>query len=213
MPGKETPVYQLLVELNDLEPRIWRRLLVRSDLGLDYLHAAIQIAMGWTNSHLHQFTLGETRYSSPALGMNEDRYEGEPLVKNEGHCILWGITAAQERQFLYEYDFGDSWEHVVTIEKADVPAEALDGYALCLDGARACPPDDCGGTSGYEDLLEIIKNPKHEEYKEMKEWLGRPFDPEAFDKAGINKFLKKLKWKHPTIDQLGGILMERDDGK
>jgi hypothetical protein len=82
--------------------------------------------------------------------------------------------------------------------------------AVCLGGARACPPEDCGGTSGYDNLLKILRNPKHEEHESMKEWLGRPFDPQAFDIASVNTCLKNLKWPRTTESQLRKVLMARD---
>ena len=113
-------------------------------------------------------------------------------------------------QFGYEYDFGDSWEHQITVEKILPPDAAAATVALCLDGARACPPEDCGGVWGYTDLLKILKNRKHPEHGSMTEWLGRPFDAEAFDPAKANRWLRKLKWPCVTEAQLRKVLMARD---
>ena len=111
---------------------------------------------------------------------------------------------------VYEYDFGDSWEHIVTVEKI-LPVEAsTSATAVCLAGSRACPPEDCGGIWGYEELLKALKNKKHPEHRSMKEWLGRPFDPEFFDVAKINNWLRKLKWPRVTESQLRKVLMARD---
>jgi Plasmid pRiA4b ORF-3-like protein len=108
-------------------------------------------------------------------------------------------------------DLGDSWRHTVTVEKI-LPADASTSTiaAVCLAGSRACPPEDCGGIPGYFELLEALKDKKHPEHRSMKEWLGRPFDPEFFDVAKTNHWLKKLKWPRVTDAQLGKILMARD---
>jgi hypothetical protein len=111
----------------------------------------------------------------------------------------------------YEYDFGDSWNHQITVEKILTHDPAAATVALCLDGARACPPEDCGGPWGYDNLTEILRNPKHEEHDSMKEWLGRPLDPEAFDVEKVNTYLRKLKWPRTTESQLRKVLMARDD--
>jgi hypothetical protein len=111
----------------------------------------------------------------------------------------------------YEYDFGDSWNHQITVEKILTPDPAAATVALCLDGARACPPEDCGGPWGYDNLLKILRNPKHEEHESMKEWLGHPLDPEAFDAEKVNTCLRKLKWPRTTEGQLRKVLMARDN--
>jgi len=114
-------------------------------------------------------------------------------------------------RFEYEYDFGDSWEHEITVEKILPPDAAAVTVALCLDGARACPPEDCGGVWGYANLLKILKNRKHPEHRSMREWLGRPLDAKAFDSAKINTWLRKLKWPRVTEAQLRKVLMGRDN--
>ena len=202
------PMYQLKIELAGIAPPIWRRLLVRGDMNLGLLHAVIQVAMGWTNSHMHQFTIGNVRYSDP--GMDDDMGPDETPDRDEGKTALIEAVPQEKAELVYEYDFGDSWEHLVTVERIVWRDESFDGLAQCLEGSRACPPDDCGGIGGYADLLEIIKNPKHKEFKSMMEWLGRKFDPEAFDVGKINTCLRKLKWPRTTDPQLAKILMARD---
>jgi len=112
--------------------------------------------------------------------------------------------------FPYEYDFGDSWDHQITVEDILEPSTGATRKAECLGGARACPPEDCGGLGGYADLLKILKSPRHREHKSMKEWLGRPFDSEFFDIEAANVCLRKLTWPHVSISQLASILSERD---
>ena len=163
---------------------------------LGWLHAVLQVAMGWTNSHLHQFRVGELLYSD--LRHNSPEFEGEPEILDEHQATLQQV-APQEKDVLgYEYDFGDSWEHRITVEKILPPDPAAAMIARCLDGARACPPEDCGGVWGYDNLLKIIKNPKHQEHASIMEWLGAGFDAEAFDADEANTYLRK-------------VLMARDD--
>lgn len=204
----QAPVYQLKVTLEGIEPAIWRRLQVPGNASLGWLHAVLQVAMGWTNSHMHQFNVGERLYSDPRVETDDDLG-----VLDENVTAVMEIAPRVKSAFLYEYDFGDSWEHWVIVEKVLDPDPAASTVAQCLDGARACPPDDCGGAFGYANLLEIIMDPKHEEYEEMMEWLGGKFDPEAFDRDKINKYLKKLRWPRVTERQLAGVLMQRDGVK
>ena len=185
----ETPndVYQIKITLSHLRPPIWRRILVQ-DCSLDKLHEHIQTAMGWTNSHLHDFRIGEKRYADP--GLMEEEFEelgyggstaielSEVLPKSAGRF-----------RFIYQYDFGDSWEHEVLFEKR-LPAVAGQKYPVCLAGARACPPEDVGGIPGFCDFLDAIEDPDHEQHDELLEWAG-PFDPEAFDPVRATKRMKK----------------------
>ena len=205
------PVYQLKVVLEGIEPTIWRRLQVPGNASLGWLHAVIQVAMGWTNSHLHQFIAGKRVYSDPSFDLDED--EGSPRVFDEDSTPLAEVARRVRSTFTYEYDFGDSWDHRITVEKILDPDPAAVGHALCLDGERACPPEDCGGVWGYADLLETIMDPKHGEYDSMMEWLGGDFDPEAFDRDRVNRYLKALRWPRTTVGQLAGVLMRRDDVK
>lgn len=200
------PVYQIKVTLMDSEPEIWRRILVSGDANLGLLHAIIQIAMGWTNSHLHQFIADNTFYSDPGLEIETEEME------NEYNMLLCEVAPEIGESFMYEYDFGDGWEHLIEVEKIiNEGAVRYPSHPICLDGARACPPEDCGGSGGYMDLCEIIQNPGHEEYESMMEWLNSDFDPDAFDIQKVNKYLKKIKWGKPNWEQLGKLLMERDE--
>ncbi len=205
------PIYHLKVSLEGLEPAIWRLLQVPGNASLGWLHAVIQVAMGWTNSHLHQFVVGKRLYSDPSFDLDE--FEDTPRVLDENATAIAEVAPRVKSAFVYEYDFGDSWDHRITVEKILDPDPAAGGFAHCLDGERACPPDDCGGVGGYANLLEVIMDPKHEEYEFMMEWLGGAFDPEAFDCEGINKHLRKLKWPRVTERQLASVLMRRDGVK
>jgi Plasmid pRiA4b ORF-3-like protein len=203
------PIYQLKVELLGSEPPIWRRLQVPGTANLGWLHAVLQTAMGWTNSHLHHFLTGKARYSDPRH--NEDLGFGDEPDRDENTALLSGIAPKKGAKFNYEYDFGDSWQHEITAERILPPGSGFAASAHCLGGARACPPEDCGGIWGYANLLEVLGNLKHPEHKSMKEWLGGPFDAEMFDTAHINTWLRKLKWPRVTEAQLRKVLMGRDN--
>jgi Plasmid pRiA4b ORF-3-like protein len=167
-------VFQLKVTLLGTQPPIWRRVLVDGSSTLDQLHEVIQAAFGWWNYHLHEFDVGRTRYGVP----DPDEDWGEP-PRDERRTRLDAI-AGEGSSFQYTYDFGDGWDHKIAVEKL-MPADSAPTIPACIDGRRACPPEDCGGTWGYRELLEILADPNHPEHDERREWLGRPFDPEAFD--------------------------------
>lgn len=177
-------IYQIKVTLKHSRPPIWRRLQVPADTKLGKLHDILQAAMGWTDSHLHAFRVGDTSYGVPDPDFPDD-------MKSERSARLDRI-AGERGTLIYEYDFGDGWEHELKIEKI-LPAEKGKRYPLCLAGSRACPPEDCGGVFGYARLLEVLTDPKHEEHEETLEWLGEDFDPEAFDLNEVNQGLKVLR--------------------
>lgn len=205
---KRVPTYELKVVLPGFKPSIWRRLQVPGDASLDWLHAVLQVAIGWTNSHLHQFTVGEQCYSDTRYHQAE--FEGDAEIIEEREVGLCQIAPRKGAVLGYEYDFGDSWTHEIVVEAIRSTADASVRMAVCLGGSGACPPEDCGGVPGYTELLKTLKNRKHPEHKSTKEWLGRAFDPEVFDLARTNLWLRKLKWPHPTEAQLRKILMGRD---
>ena len=202
------PTYQLKITLELVKPAIWRRLTVPGNANLGWLHAAIQLAMGWTNGHLHQFEVGGRLFSDPHVHFAES--EGDPEILDEAKFSLSEVAPYRKDLLRYEYDFGDSWRHTIIVEKVLPPEPDVAAVAVCMAGKRACPPDDCGGPWGYQNLLKILRNPKHEEHNSMKEWLGRAFDPEAFDPASANACLRMLKWPRTSEEQLRRALMKRD---
>ena len=204
------PVYQLKVVLIGSKLSIWRRLQVPGNANLGWLHAVLQVAVGWTNSHLHHFFVGEVRYSDPRFD-DDMGIDVEPDPDEAKVTLAQAVPNEHGFRFGYEYDFGDSWEHEITVEKALPSDITTTAVAICLDGARACPPEDCGGVWGYNNLLRILKNWKHPEYRDMKEWIGGAWDAEAFDLAKTNKWLAKLKWPRVTDAQLRKVLMGRDN--
>jgi hypothetical protein len=167
-------VFDLKVTLLDTKPPIWRRVLVDGRSTLDHLHDVIQAAFGWWNCHLHEFEIGHTRYAVP----DPDEDWGEP-PRDERRTRLDAV-AGEGSSFRYAYDFGDGWDHRVVVEKV-LSSDTATRAPACIDGRRACPPEDCGGTWGYRELLEILADPAHPEHDKRREWLGRPFDPEAFE--------------------------------
>lgn len=179
-------VYQLKVTLKGSHPPIWRRLQVRGDIPLSRLHRVLQIVMGWTDSHLHQFRVGARYYGVT------DREFGDSETLDERRFQLSQIAQTDKARFIYEYDFGDSWEHEIAVEKIFKPDQALK-HPLCLAGKRACPPEDVGGVWGYERFLQVIQDLDDPEHEELLEWIGGEFDPEAFDLEGVNGLLKRVK--------------------
>ncbi len=179
-----TAIFQLKITLAEIEPPIWRRVLVPAEIRLDKLHDVLQAAMGWTNSHLHQFTIRDRRFSDPRF---DD--DGELEFEDERKVPLDRLVGAGQT-LSYEYDFGDSWEHEVLVEEIREPESRM-SYPACIAGARACPPEDAGGTPGYARLLESIADPKDPEHDEFLTWLGGVFDPEGFD---LNLTNRALRW-------------------
>ncbi len=176
-------IYQLKVTLAGSRPPIWRRVLVPGDMVLGQLHLVLQIAMGWTDSHLHQFVCNRICY-----GIRDDEFGIDMDVEDENDYRLNQLLTSEKDTMIYEYDFGDGWEHKMVLEKV-LPFDRNKKLPLCIKGKRACPPEDCGGVWGYQELIETLKDPKHPEYEEMLEWVGEDFDPEAFDIDEVNELL------------------------
>lgn len=181
-------VFRFKLTLLETKPPIWRRIEV-PDGTLDSLHEHIQCAMGWTNSHLHQFVIGRRTYGDPQL--LDDGFEDNEF---EDSTDIWlsDLFAKVRRpfRFEYQYDFGDDWRHEVVLE--EIGGKEPGGvYPRCLAGARACPPEDVGGTWGYEHFLEVLQDPRHEEHEDMLRWAGGKFDPERFDAKKATKLMQK----------------------
>jgi hypothetical protein len=181
---------QLKVTLEGIKPAIWRRMLVSANIELPTFHAVLQLAFDWTNSHLHAFRIGDRSYETYDPDLWED-WPGGPEKLDEGEFRLCDLLHAKGDRLTYLYDFGDGWRHDVLIEKV-LPA-TRPAPTTCLAGARAAPPEDCGGIPGYYHLVQAIANPRHPEHRRLLEWLGDPYDPEAIDLAVINSRLKSAK--------------------
>lgn len=184
---KAAAIYQLKITLKDIRPPIWRRVQVRSDVTLSHLHWVIQLSMGWTNSHLHSFTIHDQEYGipMPELGFAELEPEDERPIK------LSSFIPGAKFKFFYLYDFGDSWEHEILVEKV-LNAEVDVDYPVCIKAKRACPPEDCSGSGGYRQFVEIIQDTEHPEHLSMLEWVGGEFDPEDAEFDEINPCLKMI---------------------
>lgn len=183
--------YQFKIQLWDVDnPEVWRQVQVPAQATFYKLHQVIQAAFGWENSHLFQFS-PEGYGSSPEIGIpNPEFGEG---VQDAKKIKLKDIFKEEEQTFVYLYDFGDDWMHLITLEK--ITAEKLPN-AVCIAGEGRCPPEDCGGFPGYENLKEILADPKHPEHAEMKEWLGlkknQKWDAATFDLKKTNLAIQKL---------------------
>lgn len=183
--GVSDQVYQLKITLRGSKPPIWRRVMVPGKFSLYKLHQVIQRAMGWEDSHLHQFIIDGEYYSIPSSD------DWEPVI-DERRYALSRIARHEKSKFVYEYDFGDNWEHTILVEKI-LPAETGVEYPLCLKGKRACPPEDVGGVWGYEGFLEAVRDPGHEEHETYLEWIDGGFDSEEFHLDMINQALRQVK--------------------
>jgi hypothetical protein len=177
-------IYQIKITLCDSFPPIWRQFHVKSDVSLAKLHGVIQCVMGWTDSHLRQFTIVGNEYGM----LDEDGDNGDLL--DERRFTLGELISSG--RFQYQYDFGDEWEHVLEIEQV-LPRDASIRYPVCTAGERACPPEDVGGISGYKEFLKAIKDPRHRDHKHYREWIGGDFDPEEFDMNAVNRLLRTLR--------------------
>lgn len=183
-------IHQIKISLREIKPLIWRRILVSSQIRLSDLHEVFQHTMPWLGYHMHQFKIGEVNYGQPSDDDDDYGYE----VLNEKDFVLEEIAPKEKANFLYEYDFGDDWFHEVRVEKI-IPIDESQTYPICIDGARAVPPEDCGGPFGYDELQNTLSDSSNSEYDEMKTWaeslLGHPFDPEYFELNRINQNLRK----------------------
>jgi hypothetical protein len=176
-------LYQLDIRLADIEPPIWRQIIVSGNITLFRLHQIFQVVMGWEHAHLHGFQAGEKRYGEPDP-------DDDLFLKNDHQVRLRTIAREPGACFTYLYDFGDSWCHDVTVEQIESATETV--YSHCFDGARAAPPEDCGGVGRYLHLLEVLRDRRHQEYQELRQWAGKHYDPDLFSLQAINSALAAL---------------------
>jgi hypothetical protein len=188
------PIYQLKVTLVGIDPPVWRRIQLYRHKSFYDLHLTLQAAMGWLNYHLHQFKVaGLTITDEETLEEWADWVENLRSVDHH-EARLMDYVREVGTAFTYEYDFGDSWEHQLVLEKV-LPVEPGAHYPRCLDGARATPPEDVGGIWGYVHFLEAIRDPEDPEHEEYLYWVGGTFDPEAFDSRTVNRrFREGYRW-------------------
>ena len=166
------------------KPPIWRRMQITSETTLVQFHRIMQCVMGWEGSHLYQFVIGGIAYGDPGM-------VGEWDAEDARTVTLVALVRGERSKLLYEYDFGDSWEHELLVEKI-LPLDEGKRYPVCLTGKRACPPEDCGGVWGYASFLDALHDPEHPEHEEMRDWIGGAFDPEGFDLDEVNVALQRL---------------------
>ena len=180
------PIYRLRVTLAGTEPPVWRSVLVSGNMTIKKLHLVIQAAMGWTNSHLHLCASADEKehLSDPRAGLDH--------AKDEGKVKLRSFAPRVGDRCGYEYDLGDSWKHDVLVEEIVTPQES-GRWPRCVDGAMACPPEDCGGVGGYQELVAAMRDPRHPDRQRFIEWLGSEFRPDAFDIEETNRRLSSVK--------------------
>ena len=188
-------VYQVKVTLLEIEPLIWRRILVPASYSFWDFHVAIQDSMGWLDYHLHLF-----RVTNPETGEREEiGIPDDDGFEDDTPCMPgWEIPITEYfrepgTRTEYLYDFGDDWQHEVELE-AILERVPKKKYPVCVAGARACPPEDCGGVPGYWDFLRIIGDPTDEEHETMRRWLGRPYEPNVFDPANVHFDNPRKRW-------------------
>lgn len=192
----------LTVTLDGTLNRVRRTLLIPAEAHLGWLHAVLQITMGWTNSHLHQFTFRDKTFSDPTFDLHD------PLTLDESKARLDKMLIRPGDLIHYQYDFGDSWEHTIRLETSAALGHAT--IARCIDGAGACPPEDCGGITGYRNLLKAISKPSTKGAKEFTAWLGYNYDPSDFSPDSANTALSKLPWPSVSEKQLGRLINARN---
>jgi Plasmid pRiA4b ORF-3-like protein len=175
----------LRVTLDDVEPKVMRRIVVPANIRLDRLHLIIQAVMGWTNSHLYEFRIGDAGWGIP----DPDGLYESPMDASKTRLDA-AFAEAGRKTFSYLYDFGDSWSHAVKVEKITPTIDGAASYLL-LDAVGRCPPEDCGGPPGYERLLEILADPDDEEHEEMLTWCRGPFDAKHADLTALQADLER----------------------
>jgi hypothetical protein len=187
VPPKIRLSWQLKIELLDVTPTVWRRLVVPETIKLPKLDRAIQAAFGWTNSHLHEFIIGGVRYAYP-----DPEWAEELKQVDETRIVLLDALGYEARSFDYVYDFGDHWHHVAIVEDRHIRTSPT-SPVRCSGGENACPPEDVGGAHGYFDFLEALADPDHEEHERYVTWSGGNFDPKLLDLDATNRALAKIK--------------------
>ncbi len=180
-------VYQLNISLLGVVPEVWRRVQVSDSDTLAELHDTLQIAMGWTNVHMHMFIHQGTKYGVP-----DDQFPDD--TRDEKRTRLRQLLKKEGDNLLYIYDFGDAWEHRVVLEEI-LPYDLSQTLPVCCEGARACPPEDVGGPPGYDEFLEATADPSHPEHDYMLRWIGGEFLPDLFDINLTNELLKDRHYR------------------
>ena len=192
-------LFQLKITLLNSPIPIWRRVNVKSKTPLPLLHEIFQIVMGWTNSHLHSFSKDEKTYV-----IADEEYPDSYL--DEIDFVLADLLKSTGDSFIYQYDFGDSWDHKIVLEKI-MPAEG-EYLVSCKDGRRACPPEDVGGVRGFANFLDAIEDPEHPEHQSYCEWIGCRFDADSFSPMMVNSQLYELNLVTDDLEQMNSNIYE-----
>ncbi len=182
--GAGHPAFRVSIELSDVQPTIWRQIVVSGTIRLAKLADILLVVMGWSNSHLHQFRIGDTLF-----GMHVEDWPEEE-IDEKSLSVVQAIGG--ESGFWFDYDFGDGWEHRVEVQERSWTSHSLK-FAVCMAGENACPPDDIGGPGGYEEFLDALNDPSHPEHLQYLEWIGGSFDPTFFDVTEANAALQRLR--------------------
>jgi hypothetical protein len=177
-------VHTLRVELLRVEPVVWRRFVVPSETKLPRFNRMLEAVMGWQGYHLHMFEIADLRIGAPD--------EDDDDVIDERRITVKQLLPRVESRLRWAYDFGDNWQHDVVVEAIEEPLVG-GRYPMCTAGERACPPEDCGGVGGYEELREVLADPEHDEYEHLRTWAGVGFDPDAFDQMAATKRLRSVR--------------------
>ncbi|MFW5754049.1 MAG: plasmid pRiA4b ORF-3 family protein [Marinilabiliaceae bacterium] len=181
-------IYQITVTLQGIRPPIWRRLLIPADLFLHDFHKVLQTTMGWDNQHIHLFLKGNKMFGSEETGWGSG-----PHFQDYTAIRVNDLLRQPGDKMIYQYDMGDDWRHAVELEK-EVNPDPDAYYPVCIDGARECPPEDCGGVEGYKEMIEAVKNPASPHHRFFKALFPEGMDPEYFDKEVINDFLMEEEY-------------------
>ncbi len=182
---------ELEISLRYIKPRIWRRFVVPEAIKLHRLHAVIQTVMGWTDTHLHSFRVGDREYvHRDAEDTEWDHTLADITIHDEREHTLRDLVRARGDKFTYTYDFGDSWDHDLKVKSITLSPKPMVS-AVCVAGARACPPENCGGPYGYLELCEALPDPRHPQHEHWKDWI-EDYDPQAFDLDEINQALSRV---------------------
>ena len=179
-------IYQIQVMLEGISPPIWRQFQVPAELTLHQLHQVLQAVMGWQDYHLYEFVIGTRHYGEP-----DDEFPGPRISQAKWTRLRSALRRHSTMTLTYEYDFGDGWRHHLVIEDILAPEPGVT-YPHCLAGARRCPPEDCGGVTGYFELQRVLADPDDEEHAHLVEWARAEYDPEAFDLDQVNDALRRI---------------------
>ncbi len=189
MAGAAQKIVRLRIELSDMDPPIWRRVDVPADFPLRRVHDVIQAVFDWLDYHLHQFEVGDRLYGAPEY---DDGDIGGKHLYSDRNVRLGALLDRGVERFIYRYDFGDDWEHVITVEGVLDPEDGVE-YPILVDGARRAPPEDCGGPPGFEVFLEAMRDEAHEEHEAVMAWYGERFDPDDLELDVVEAMLGRIR--------------------